>query len=222
MGFGAAKTEVRVRFSESRLLLDSLRRSSPPDLTPVDETQKALRGLWLVSLYAAVERSANAVVEAAIADISSRSIKSFESKFNLHGIFHYSKVQAVNSCSRNSLFDKSADLFEIALGDGILSMTENPLAESLQNVDAKALSWILKLFGAPAMTPAAASIGRTNSLRERRNAVAHGRESASEAGGRYELTELENLYKAADEVVSAFILSLEEHCATKGYLRQMA
>lgn len=222
MSFSAAKTEVRARFSEARLLLENLRRSSPPAFTPVDETQKALRGLWLVSLYAAVERSANAVVEAAIADISSKSIKSSDSKFNLHGIFHYNKVQAVHSCGRNSLFDKSADLFEVAFSDATLSATDNPLAESLQNVDAKTLSWILKLFGAPEMTPDVASIGRTNTLRERRNAVAHGRESASKVGERYTITELDNLYNAADEVVAAFVLSIEGHCATNGYLRQTA
>jgi len=222
MSFPAAKAEVRARFSEARLLLDNLRRSSPPAFTPVDETQKALRGLWLVSLYAAVERSANAAVEAAIADISSNAIKSFDSKFNLHSIFHYNRVQAVNACSRNSLFDKSARLFEVAFSDTILSATDNPLAESLQNVDATTLSWILNLFGAPEMAPAVASIGRTNTLRERRNAVAHGRESASKVGERYSITELDNLYNAADEVVSAFILSIEGHCTTKGYLRQTA
>lgn len=222
MSFSVAKNDVRTRFSEARLLLEHLRKSSPPALSPATETQKALRGLWLVSLYAAVEKSANAVVEAAIADISSKAIKSFDSNFHLHGIFHHRKVRAIRDCGRNVIFDKSADLFQVAFSDVLLSATDNPLSESLQNVDARTLSWILELFGAPKMAPSESSIGRVNTLRERRNAVAHGRESASEVGERYSITELDNLYNAADEVVAAFILSIEHHCTTKGYLRQSA
>ena len=222
MSFTAAQTEIRDRFAETRLLLDNLRRIAPPPLTPVDNTQKALRGLWLVSLYAAVERSVNAAVEAAITDISSQGLRSIDSTFNLHGIFHFNKVQSLNACGKSSIFEKSAALFEASLSDQLLTAVDNPLAKSLQNVDAKTMKWVLNIFGASDMNPSASSIGRTNTLRERRNAVAHGRESATEVGERYSIGELENLFNAADEVVASFMLALEDHCSSKGYIRETA
>jgi len=101
-----------------------------------------------------------------------------------------------------------------------MKVHENPLAENLQNVDANTMSWALGLFGAPNLSVSPASIGRVNTLRERRNAVAHGRESASEVGERYSLEELNNTYLAADEVVTAFFLILNEHCTKQHYLKR--
>ena len=100
-----------------------------------------------------------------------------------------------------------------------MKVKDNPLAESLQNVDATTISWILGLFGAPNIAVSAPSIGRVNALRERRNAVAHGRESASEVGERYTIQELENIYNAADEIITAFFLSLSDYCTKQHYLK---
>jgi hypothetical protein len=82
------------------------------------------------------------------------------------------------------------------------------------------MQWVLRLFGAPEMVVPQASLGRTNALRERRNAVAHGRESAAKVGERYTISELENIYQAADEIVTSFTLSLKDHCVAKRFLRQ--
>lgn len=222
MSFVSAEAESRDRFNEARLLLVNLREGAPPQLHPVSQTQKALRGLWLVSLYAAVERSVNSVVEAALSDISAQRVKSIDSVASLHSIFHFPRVQSLHGCGRNSIFDKSVSLFEASSGTAILETAENPLAESLQNVDGKTMQWVLRLFGATEMIVPQASLGRTSALRERRNAVAHGRESAAKVGERYTIAELENIYQAADETVASFVLSLKDHCAAKRYLRQIA
>ncbi|UTS80897.1 MULTISPECIES: MAE_28990/MAE_18760 family HEPN-like nuclease [Phaeobacter] len=222
MSFAIAEAETRERFGESRILLAELRRGAPPPLQPVTQLQKAQRGLWLVSLYAAVERSVNASVEAALNEISAEGIKSADTVSSLHSIFHFPKVQSLHSCGRNSIFEKSIALLSASAGDEILRTTDNPLAPSLQNVDSKTMLWVLGLFGASAMSASPAALGRTNTLRERRNAVAHGRESAANVGERYTITELENMYNAGDEVVTAFSSALKDHCTTKSYLRTTA
>lgn len=219
MSFVVAEAETRERFGESRTLLDELRRAAPPPLQPLTQVQKAQRGLWLVSLYAAVERSVNASVEAALYEISAERVKSADTVSSIHSIFHFPKVQSLHSCGRGSIFDKSIALLEASSGHEILQTTDNPLAPSLQNVDSKTMLWVLGLFGASAMAASPAALGRTNTLRERRNAVAHGRESAANVGERYTITELENMYNAGDEVVTAFSTALKDHCTSKSYLR---
>ncbi|MBK0024258.1 MAE_28990/MAE_18760 family HEPN-like nuclease [Brucella pseudogrignonensis] len=222
MSFEVADAERRERFAEANALLLYLRSLAPPPPLPATENDKSLRGLWLVSLYAAVERSVNAMTEAAITVISSHQNKSIQCIAPIHGIFHFNKVKSLKDCGRGKVFDKSALLFKASLSEEILSISDNPLAESLQNVDSNTMSWILELFGAPRMTPAAASIDRVNTLRERRNAVAHGRESASQVGERYTLSDLSNIYNAADEVVLSFFMCLKDHCVHQRYLRASA
>jgi len=135
MSFIVAETETRERFNESRLLLDELRRNGPLPLQPLTQLQKAQRGLWLVSLYAAVERSVNSCVEAALGIISSEGVKSADAVSSVHSIFHLSKVQSLHSCGRGSIFDKTITLLEASSSDDILGTIDNPLASSLQNVD---------------------------------------------------------------------------------------
>lgn len=217
MRFETAELEVRERFAEANSLLNYLRTISPPPLHPADANIKALRGLWLVSMYAAIERSVNIITDTAIAVISSNNVISKNCFPSLHSIFHFDKVMSINDCGKGKIFDKSSMLFEASLSTKVLFLKENPLSESLQNVDAGTISWVLRLFGAPDITPSSASSGRINALRERRNSVAHGRESASKVGERYTLEELSNIYKAADEIVLQFFYNLKEYCDDKKY-----
>jgi hypothetical protein len=222
MSFANAQAEIVERFSEASALLLYLKSVAPPELQPTDENTKSLKGLWLVSIYAATERSVNATTEAALAEISRHSARSVDCSPSLHSLLHYDKIRSLRDCGNRKIFDSSIPLFEASFGTTVVNVIDNPLAESLQNVDAGTMSWVLKLFGAPSMQPTASSVGRVNALRERRNAVAHGRESAAQVGERYTLQELQNIYNAADEVVSAFFLAIKEYCESKKYLREPA
>jgi len=219
MTFASAQDEARERFTETLALFNHIRQQSPEGFAPLDSIQKSMRGLWLVSLYAAFERSTNAIVEAAISEIASHGSKSVDCSPPIHSIIHYSKIQAVKDCGSNSVFDKSVALFRAAFSGAPLGVFENPLAERMQNVDGGTLEWISSLFGLDGFGIAPADRGRLNTLRERRNAVAHGREAASEVGQRYTLAEMNNVYTAADRTSTAFLLAMSEHCTQRLYLR---
>lgn len=220
MIFQNAEAEIRDRFTEANSLLFFLRENGPEPLQPTSNYIKSLKGLWLVSIYSAVERSVNATIEAALGVISSHESRSMDCIPSLHSIFFFNGIKSINECGKNKIFDKSSILFRDIFSEAVMKVTDNPLAESLQNVDAKTMSWVLDLFGAPGLSISFASIGRVNALRERRNAVAHGRESASEVGERYTFEELDNIYQAADEVITNFFLNLSEHCINQHYLKR--
>lgn len=219
MTFASAKNEMRERFTEAMALLIHIRQQSPEDFVPLDSVQKSIRGLWLVSLYGAFERSANAIVEAAIEEISSHRARSIDCMPPIQSIIHYPKIQAVKDCGSRSVFDKSVSLFNAVFGGTPLPVFDNPLADQMQNVDASTLTWVAGLFGLEGVDITQADRGRLNTLRERRNAVAHGREAASEVGERYTLDEMNNLYTAADRATTTFLLALTEHCTRRLYLR---
>ncbi|WP_426044012.1 hypothetical protein [Caulobacter sp. DWR3-1-2] len=219
MTFASAEEEARERLTESATLLAHLRAIAPMGRTPLDDLQKAQRGLWLVSLYAAFERGVNAVVEAALQEISSHGPKSIESAPSLHAVFHFSKVQSVKDCSYSSVFESSIAMFQASLSDAPLVMGDNHLAKYLQNVDGGTLEWVCTLFGATPYAVVGANRGRLATLRERRNAVAHGREAASQVGERYDLTEMQRVYDAADAELLRFKLHMEDYCTGRRYVR---
>lgn len=219
MNCESSQSEVRERFSESSSLLSNLRAMAPPPLTPLDQIQKAMRGLWIVSLYAAFERSANVIVEATISEINEQRVSAIECHPSVNAVFNHGRAQAIKGSGWPALLDKAHDFADAVLSSSPLELVGNPLAEKLQNVDGSTLEWAARMFGEQNFRVEGADIGRLSTTRERRNAVAHGRESAAEVGQRYELDELQRLYEAADSVATAFLFAMREHCRTKTYLR---
>lgn len=219
MTFADAATETRERLTESFALLTYLRSTSPSGIAPLDEVQKASRGLWLVSLYAALERSVNAIVEAGIDEISSHGTQNIMCIAPIHSLVQFSQIQSVKDCKHEKVFDQAIKLFEASMGSEPASLIDNPLSKYLQNVDATTISWVCSLFGTSQYVFPPASSGRLRTLRERRNAVAHGRESASQVGQRYSLDEMATLYGIVDVELARFRLHLEDYCTERRYVR---
>lgn len=222
MSFLAAEGEVRERFVDAQVLLSHIRQTTPAEHLPLTDLQKAMKGLWLVSLYAAFERSTNAIVEAAIAEVSSHGIKSIECCSPFQSILLSPNIQAVRSASANNYFDKSISLFSAAFSDTPIERLDNPLSDRMMNVDASTVQWLAGLFGISNFQVTAPDSGRLSHLRERRNAVSHGRERASQVGERFQISEMMNMYNAADRVCSGFLLAMKDHCAGRHYLRRAA
>lgn len=222
MIFDEAKSESRQRFAETLAVLNFVTSIAQPGAIAASDVDRAIRGLWLVSLYGAFERSINATVEAAIYEISSHNTPSMECLSPIHSIFHFSRVKSVKDCGYKNVFDKSSEMFNAAFGGQPLELTENPLADMLQNVDSDTIQQINKYFGASSYLIDKQNSGRLNILKERRNAISHGRELASSIGGRYSHSELRKIYEIADFESTRFFLHLQEFCESKKYIKTVA
>ncbi len=219
MNFSDAEAEARIRLTEARLILNNIRLTAPVPPVPVDDLQKAQRGLWLVCLYAALERGTNAIVEAALQEVSSHATPSASFVPAMHSIIHFPRIQAVKDCGYDSVFDNCIELFGASFGVDPIALRDNPLAKYLQNADGGTIEWICKLFGCIDYTVTGAPRARLSTLRERRNAVAHGRETAVQVGERYDLDELERLYEVVDSELMRFRLHLQSYSVSKAYVR---
>lgn len=222
MSLEAAADEVRERFSKASMVINHLRAIAPGDLQPIDDLQRTLRGLCLVSIYAAFERSANAIVESALIELTSHETPATSYITSLHSIIHYAKVKSLRSCGFDHIIDRSTALFDAAFENSSAAFLENPLAEKMQNVDGGTLEWLASLFGVSDHACTPANRGRLGNLRERRNAVAHGREAASVVGGRFSINELGNIYDAADMEITRFLITIRDQCDGRLYIRQAA
>lgn len=219
MTFGDAEAEARLRLTEALALLNHLRTLTPPPPAQADDLLKTQRGLWLVSLYAALERGVNAIVEASLHEVSSHNTPSIRVVPAMHSLAHFPRIQSVKNCGNDSVLDNSISLFVASHGDEPIALRDNTLEKYLQNVDGSTIEWICRLFGTPVYTVIGTARGRLGNLRERRNAVAHGRETASKVGERYDIPELGRMYEIVDEELTRFRLHMEAYSTSKGYVR---
>jgi hypothetical protein len=218
MTLADARSESRERFLEVLQILNTLSASSFGKESATNIPEKALRGLFLVALYGAFERSANSAVEQAISVISSHRSEGRLCNPRIFTVFLHSKVKSIRGSAGKNLFDRSLELFEAGSSENPMHISDNPLSDILQNVDGKTLISVSGYFGIDNFVIDASSIGRLNNLRERRNAVAHGRESAATAGERFSFAELRIMYSIADREIAKFIDALEFYCEHKKYL----
>ncbi|MBP2304472.1 hypothetical protein GBZ48_20595 [Azospirillum melinis] len=214
--------EIRQHFTETLQLLNHLESTDAGKVVEITSPQNALKGLFLVALYGSFERATNAIVEEALSEINSHSASSALCDPAIFTVFHHSLIQSLRSCSGDNLFEKSYDLFTEINSENKIFVRSNPIAKMLMNVDGATLIDVTRYFGIGNYQIDKSSLGRLNNLRERRNAVAHGRESAATAGERFKYPELRRVYEIADKEITRFHAVISNQCEERLYLKKIA
>jgi hypothetical protein len=111
-------------------------------------------------------------------------------------------------------------LFE-RLGDAsVCKAPDTVFGAFLHNVDWRTIEEIFAAFGiAKPPTAQPRERGYIESLRERRNAVAHGRETATDAGQGKTSADLEKFLNVAYDVSLYFLDCLEDHVTQRAFVR---
>lgn len=222
MSFESVTKERRMRFVEILQLLNWLEIGDRDGETTSSANNKSMRGLFLVGLYGAFERSTNATVDEAISEISSHQSACTKCNPEIFTIFRYSSIKSIRDASRVNVFEKSLHMFSSIKSAEKVSISDNPLAEIMQNVDGNTLIRISRYFGIENYEISWASRGRLGNLKERRNAVAHGREAPATAGERFSYQELRNMYAVADTEAERFIDIMKDYCENRRYISKAA
>lgn len=222
MSFEDAEVEIRERLVGVNQLLNHIATIEAADGIANSENIYSLRGLWVVAIYGVFERALNVIVEQALSDISMRNVPSCDCTPEIHSIFHHGSIQSVKDCSYNNVFDKSVDLFKASSARDFLSLTNNPLAKILQNVDGNTVIKVFSYFGETTYVIDQTPLAKLSHLRERRNAVAHGREAAARVGERLNISDLRSLYGLVDAECFRFIEHMKQYCYDKRYVLSAA
>ena len=220
MSFADAQLEVRGRFTEVLQVINRLDPGASQSLSPSTDPDKALRGLLLVAIYSAMERGVNAYVEEALAIVTSHSSRVKDCIPEVQALFHYPRIQSIRDCSDHNSFPRSIELFTSLSEDLEFSVANNPLSVRLQNVDGSTMEQCCQFLGVPEFGIGVMQRGRLNNLRERRNAVSHGRESSVQVGGRFSYREIRTIHSIADTEVEKFGLALKSFFETRSYERK--
>lgn len=186
MPFSSIKANSRSRFNDVRVhleFIESLEPKNPLEETPIQV--KLLRGLFYVHLYAALEKTANEAVEQALLLIAGQSIENrhYQTSFNVVSL--YTRMQAFKSSGYKSFFKKSIDIFSSIDSAEIVQIDNTIFSSSMQNIWYETLNEVFQCFGLQEFKVDSRYRVSVNEVVDKRNAVAHGRESAVSVGERH-------------------------------------
>ncbi len=223
MPFNGVKTRTSERFNEVQIFLTFISSQEPTLPThSVSLEVRIMKGLFYVHLYSAFEKSVNDAVETALSLISAKSIKNNHLSPTLLSIALSDKMKSLKDSGYSKIFIKSADVFTESASSNILPINETIFSSQLQNVWVKTIFEIVSILGVDEIEFSSRVRTTVDEIVDKRNAVAHGRDSAASVGERYRATVLREKMELISSAIHQIIDALEAHCSSKRYIKPNA
>lgn len=216
MPFNTVRSNAREMFNEVFINLSFIESNERSNAASIEV--KILRGLFHVHLYSALEKVINETIEQTILLISRQEVKNKHYKKIFNTISLNSKMQAFKQCSSKKYFQKATEVFESLESEKYLKLNNTALAENLQNIWHTTLQEAINSFGASPIDFSPRTILTINEIVEKRNSVAHGRETPVSVGERHRAKVLREKAQEIQIVVEKFILVFEDYIHNKEYI----
>lgn len=214
-----AREGMNDRLSECRLLYSSIRSIEMVNGMP-QPMSLTLRGLIYVSLYGTIEYTVTQGAQAFINNLCGLNIQTKHLEQSLYAIALDSQLTSARQGAERKKWEARREVFSHQQSASVCAIPDTVFGSYLHNVYPKTILEIFYCFGIdkPA-TQNVNEVGYFKEITEKRNAVAHGRESASEAGRSLSLSELEIRLNAVYSICSYLFDCLEEQAADLKFLK---
>ena len=211
------------RIRQSSVVLSNIQSLSGGDLSDINDFIKTQKGVLFVLLYAAIEYSLTACVATFLSLLQNDARKPLEYKKYYLCTLLNAQFNAVRNSGKKNLWEKKA-----ALLDGVFSNDPVPIDNAVFPTDAINIGCdqiveIWKMFHLPEPAfPDSFNHWTLTEIKNHRNSIAHGREKASDIGGRFTLEQLQRKHKEVECLCMHIISTFENVFGSKGYLVEHA
>jgi hypothetical protein len=180
---------------------------------------KILRGLFYVHLYAALEKTTNDLFQHVLLLIESNVPKNKHLILPFNVISMHRHWTSLRDVGHDKSFVKASNLFCRIDNDDIADISETIFSNKLQNVWVDTLIEVLSSFGIYDFSVTPINKTAIDEVVDKRNAVAHGRESASEIGERFRSDLLRERLATVENVCSSLIDHMESFFEEKRFIK---
>ena len=223
MSFTTVRNNARSRFTENQIFLSYITSLEPKIITdPVPLEVNIMKGLFYVHLYSSLEKSLNELIEDTLIHISSKSIQYNHFNLPFNSISLVDKLKSFKASGYGSFFNKAFEIFSEASSPNICTINETVFANNLQNVWTKTIEEICNSFGIKLFAVSPRTKATIDEIVEKRNAVAHGRESATIVGQRFRTNVLRTKMDIVIDFCNYLIDLFENYYTRKEYLKPTA
>jgi len=218
MPFISVSQSSTLRFNEVRALLTEIRSRETIPPAPETEIVSTLRGLFFVNLYGAFEFSITEAVQTLLQEITRACIPYSQFEPLFHAVALDGKFSAISDAGRKKKWKARRELLSQQVSATVCGLNDTAFHHDLQNIWFETLSMLFDaLCIAEPVVPEARLRGYIDEVVDRRNAVAHGRESPALIG-RIRSTELELRLDAISQTATHVILCFDKHLANRGFV----
>lgn len=220
MSFILLKNNTRTWFNEVQVYLNFITHEEPDnpmDVTPAEV--KIMRGLFYVHLYSALEKTINKAVEQTLLLIDSSNVKNKHFTLAFNAISVQSELRSLKDCGYKNFTQKSIDLFQAVNSGQIKAINETAFSNNLQNIWISTVIEIRKAFGMADLEISPRIRASVDEIVDKRNAVAHGRETASDVGERQRTDILRTKLQLVQDFANMIIDDFEDYYENKKFLK---
>jgi hypothetical protein len=177
-----------------------------------------MKGLFFVQLYGALEKSMSDAVQVLLSKIGELKPKNEHILLGFNVVAMARKWKSIKDSGYDKAFPQMTEFFKAFNSSDYLGIDDTLFAKLLQNVWAKSLDEVAGSLGIPSfMTKDEAVV--VDELVEKRNAVAHGRESAAAIGQRYRSDVLRRRLQSVQALIIKIIDRLEIYFKNREFLQ---
>lgn len=206
------------RLSQATAILNSIKLLE--DKNEVAESVKTQKGLAFILLYAALEYTATSIVSEFLRHLKSETINNNNLNMFYLTVTLDANFKSLLGCSDKTFWSKKTSLIEAVYSADAAKIDETIFPATGANIAFDQLEQIWKIFHLPGSPlPAGVAVFHLTELREHRNAIAHGRETAANIGRRFSSEALTARYNLLSLLCEHLITTFEEAVTTKAYLK---
>ena len=215
--FNVTSTEIGSRVLAAKQLLGVVRAfevSKPPEAA-------TCKGLMFVQLYGTYEYAVHAAVQATLSFVRSDGLCPRDLHQRALTLVLNSEFISASMAGPGRIWEQRFGLVAGLDSTAPLHSLDNSVfPKDGSNYRVRQLETIWAVFGLTVpVVPEPRLIGRIGELVENRNAIAHGRRTAGEVGGRYSSLEIEKRIDDVEKISTYIVMQLESHYKGGGLRR---
>ena len=217
--FSSIILESSDRIRQATLQLAIIKKTESESDDTFHDFVKIQKGLFFVSLYAAIEFTITASTSQFLSALQVDPKKPIEYKKYILCTALNPQFNALTSGAKKGLWKKKAMLLDSLFSDQVAQFDNAVFPTDGTNISYDHLAEVWKLFHLPEpVVPEGVHPWLLKEIKNHRNAIAHGREKADAIGGRFTVELLENRLSAVQLLCSHIVTGFEEHYRSQSFL----
>lgn len=206
------------RFSQVRKNLSIIKDLESKEIPPLDADEvKIFRGLFFVHLYGAFEKSINEAVEQFLMEVDGLNVQFLD--FSV-GFLPTALDPIFTSLKSSGKWDSRIGFFKKIESADVCRVSNSVFSDQLQNTWFSTLEKIASYIGINDVFLKNINDSHyLNEVVEKRNQVAHGRNSPLNVGSSGRSSDLEARFDALNRILDDYIEVLEEHCNSLHFIK---
>lgn len=211
--FTTERLAITSRMSDVRLLLELIKRlESDNPLVPDTAEVQMLRGLFFVHLYAILEFGFTTLIQSTLRKIHSFDVEHAHLKHVLHTVALDSLFTSYKAIGTKGKWGKRLELLNKMVSNDKTCFNDTVFSQDLQNVWVSEISKVFSCLGLDApVVPEARLLGYVDEIVDKRNKVAHGRETPADVAAGMRSNDLEIRLQAISQTIYHIADSLEDY-----------